>query len=112
MSSFTRRLPVTAVTAVLASSTLLAAATPASVKCVHPHSEHVGPLHVYGSSENSDRFDVCGKIDFGTHWEGTGIHTGQFGLFNVKYADNKFFVVTIDDAGLGSSNQNPTGTFG
>ncbi|QYR16508.1 hypothetical protein JJQ73_08745 [Corynebacterium glutamicum] len=115
MSSFTRRLTITAVTVAIAATSLLAATTPASAKCVDPNRQQVGPLLVQASSENTSRVDVCSQIDLGTYWEGIDGHTGKFGILNFKYADNKFFVLHIEDVtglGLGSSNQNPTGTFG
>ena len=117
MFSFTRRLTITAVTVAIAATSLLAATTPASAAplCAHPHSEQIGPLHIGGSSENTSRVDVCSKIDLGTYWEGINGQTGKFGILNFKYADNKYFVLHIEDVtglGLGSSDQNPTGTFG
>lgn len=115
MSSFTRPLTITAVTIAMASTAVLAAASPASAKCVDPNRQQVGPLLVQASSENTSRVDVCSQIDLGTYWEGIDGHTGKFGILNFKYADNKFFALHIEDVtglGLGSSDQNPTGTFG
>ncbi|AIK85332.1 hypothetical protein CGLAR1_08765 [Corynebacterium glutamicum] len=115
MSSFTRRLTITAVTVAIAATSLLAATTPASAACLDANGQQVGPLLVQASSENTSRVDVCSQIDLGTYWEGIDGHTGKFGILNFKYADNKFFALHIEDVmglGLGSSDQNPTGTFG
>ena len=115
MSSFTRRLTITAVTVAVATTSLLAATTPASAKCVDPNKQQFGPFLVHASSENTDRVNDCAQVNLGTYWEGTDGKPGNFGIFNFKYADNKYFVVAINNVtglGLGSSDQNPTRTFG
>lgn len=117
MSSFTRRLTITAVTVAIAATSLLAATTPASAACLDANGQQIGPLRVHASSENTSRVNDCEKVNLGTFWEGTNGEPGNFGIFNFKYANNKYFVVGINDItglglGLGSSDQNPLGTFG
>ena len=117
MSSFSRRLTITAVTIALATTSLLAATTSASAapRCTDPNGQQLGPLRVHASSENTSRTDLCSEVNLGTFWEGIHGESGKFGILNFKYADNKYFVLLVDDVtglGLGSSDQNPQGTFG
>ena len=115
MSSFTRRLTITAVTVAIAATSLLSATAPASAACLDANGQQIGPLRVHASSENTSRVNDCEKVNLGTFWEGTNGEPGNFGIFNFKYANNKYFVVGINDItglGLGSSDQNPLGTFG
>ncbi|ANE04177.1 hypothetical protein [Corynebacterium crudilactis] len=115
MSSLLRRFTITAVTVVMASTAIFTSTASASAKCVDPNKQQIGPLLVQASSANTSRIDVCSQIKLGTFWEGINGQSGKFGLLNIKYADNKYFVLHMEDVtglGLGSSDQNPAGTFG